>query len=445
MPLPATARLALALSIASASALAAADDLMDVYQLAKGGDPQLLQAEAAYHAVEKTRRQVKAGLLPQLSLTGNLIRERQEITSISSPIPGFEPTTFYSTTRGYNLNLTQALYRRDLMVQLHQADATVDQAEAQYQAAQEDLAVRATDLYFAVLTAADNLDFAQAEKKSYEHLLEQAKQRFNVGLIAITDVHEAQAAYDLAVTREITAQNQVALAKEQLREVTGKYPDALAALKDDITLPEPQPANADQWVNTALDRNYQLIAAQAAVEKAHQDVELGRAGHYPQLNAVASYGYNDVGASLFGGSTTYDGQVGLQLNLPLYQGGGTVAGTQAAQFRLTQAKEVYEQQRRATDRETRNAYLNVINAINSVHALKQALISTQSALDATQAGYEVGTRTIVDVLQSQRDLFDARRNYAKARYDYMVSSLRLKQAAGVLEVADVANINRWLK
>lgn len=445
MSFPATARLALALSLASAPVLASADDLMDVYQLAKTGDPQLLQAEAAYHAQEKTKRQVKAQLFPQLSVTGNLTRERQEITSISSPIPGFQPTTFYSTTRGYDLNLTQALYRRDLMVQLHQADATVDQAEAQYQAAQEDVAVRTADLYFNVLSAADSLDFAQAEKKSYEHLLEQAEQRFNVGLIAITDVHEAQAAYDLAVAREISAQNQLALAKEQLREVTGKYPDSLAPLKDDISLPEPQPADADKWVITALDQNYQLIAARAAVEQARQAVALSRAGHYPQLNAVASYGYSDVGASLFGGSTTYDGQVGLQFNLPLYQGGGIVAGTESAQYRLTQSKEVYEQQRRATDRETRNAYLNVINAINTVHALKQALLSTRSALDATQAGYEVGTRTIVDVLQSQRDVFDAQRNYAKARYDYMVSSLRLKEAAGVLEAADVALINGWLK
>ena len=445
MPLPASARLALALSLASAPILASADDLMDVYRLARSGDPQLLQAEAAYHAVEKSEGQAKDRLLPQLSVNADLAREFGDVTSLSTPIPGFGPLSFYSTNRGYGLNLTQAVYRRDLMVQLHEADAGVSQAEAQYQAAQEDLAVRTTDLYFNVLAAADNLDFARAEKDAYNHLLEQAKQRFNVGLVAITDVHEAQAAYDLAVAREITAQNDLALSKEQLREVTGKYPDALQPLKDNITLPEPQPANPDKWVATALEQNYQLLASGAAVTKARQEVDLNRAARYPQLNAVASYGYSDIHASLLGGSTTYDGQVGLQISMPLYQGGGIIAGTEAAQFRLTQAKEVYEQQRRATDRETRNAYLNVINAINSVHALDQALISTQSALDATQAGYEVGTRTIVDVLQSQRDVFDARRNYAKARYEYMVSSLRLKQAAGVLEEADVANINSWLK
>ena len=445
MPLPASARLALALSLASAPILASADDLMDVYRLARSGDPQLLQTEAAYHAVEKSEGQAKARLLPQLSMSADVAREFQDVTSLSTPIPGFGPFSFYSTNRGYGLNLTQAVYRRDLMVQLHQADAGVTQAEAQYQAAQEDLAVRATNLYFNVLTAADNLDFARAERDAYDRLLEQAKQRFNVGLVAITDVQEAQAAYDLAVAREITAQNDLALSKEQLREVTGKYPDSLQPLKDNITLPEPQPANPDKWVTTALEQNYQLLASEAAVTKAQQDVDLNRAAQYPQLNAVASYGYSDIHASLLGGSTTYDGQVGLQISMPLYQGGGIIAGTEAAQFRLTQAKEVYEQQRRATDRETRNAYLNVINAINSVRALKQALISTQSALEATQAGYEVGTRTIVDVLQSQRDVFDARRNYAKARYDYMVSSLRLKQAAGVLEEADVANINGWLK
>jgi outer membrane protein len=445
MSLPATARLALALSVAAASAAAHADDLMDVYQMAERGDPQLLQAEAAYHAEAEGTRVAKAQLLPQLSIDANLSRERDDVTSLSSPIPGFGPTHFYTTNRGYNLNLTQALYRRDLLVQMHEADATAARAEAQYQAAQQELAVRATSLYFNVLSAGDNLDFAQAEKKAYQHLLEQAKQRFNVGLVAITDVHEAQAAFDLAVTREITAKNQLALAKEQLREITGKFPDSLQPLKDDIDLPPPQPTDPDKWVATALGRNYQLIAAQAAVDKARQDVELNRAGHYPQLNAVASYGYSDIGASLFGGSTTYDEQIGLQLNLPLYQGGGTVAKVRAAQYLLTQAKEAYEQQRRATDREARNDYLNVIDAINSVKALKQALVSTKSALDATQAGYEVGTRTIVDVLQSQRDVFDAQRNYAKARYDYVVSSLRLKQAAGILEAVDVEEINRWLK
>jgi outer membrane protein len=211
--------------------------------------------------------------------------------------------------------------------------------------------------------------------------------------------------------------------------VTGKFHASLDPLKEDIQLPSPEPADVEKWVDTALKQNYQLMAAQAAVDKASEDVELNRAGHYPRLDAVASYGYNDVSAGLFGGSTTNDTQIGLQFTLPLYQGGGTSSRVQAAVYR----------------RCCSSAYLTVLDAINSVNALKQALVSTQSALDATQAGYEVGTRTIVDVLQSQSNLFDAQRNYSQARYNYIISSLQLKQAAGMLVPADLEEINRWLK
>jgi outer membrane protein len=445
MTLCATHRLAMLCSLLVAPALAGADTLMDIYKLATASDPQLRQAEAAYHAVAETKTQARAELLPQITLGANLSRDRQDYTSVTgTPFP-FQPITFYSNTKGYELSLSQALYHHDLFVQLREADASTAQAQANYQAAQQDLEVRATDRYFKVLAAADNLDVAQSEKKANQHLLEQAQQRFDVGMIAITDVQEAKAAYDLSVAQEITAENQLAVAKEQLREVTGKFHASLQPLKDDVPLPQPEPADVEKWVDTALQQNYQLIAAQAAVDKAREDVELNRAGHYPKLDAVASYGYSDVSAGLFGGTTSNDAQIGLQFSLPLYQGGGTSSRVQAAVYRLTQAREALEQQRRSTDRQARSAYLTVIDAINSVKALKQAMVSTQSALDATQAGYEVGTRTIVDVLQSQSDLFNAQRNYAQARYNYIVSSLQLKQAAGTLTPADVEEINRWLK
>ena len=445
MTQPAAARVAMTFFLVAASAMTQADTLLDIYQLATAGDPQLRQAEAAYRAVEETKTQAKAQLRPQLSLDANLARDRQDITSVTnSPFP-FEPTTIYSNTKSYDLTLSQALYHRDLSVQLREADASVAQAEANFKAAQQDLAVRATDRYFKVLAAADNLTFAQAEKKANQRLLEQAQQRFDVGLIAITDVQEAKAAFDLSVAQEITAENQLAVAKEELREVTGKFHDSLQPLKESVTLPSPDPADVEKWVATALQQNYQLLAAQAGVDKAREDVELNRAGHYPKLDAIASYGYSDVSAGLFGGSESNDGKIGLQFSLPLYQGGGTTSRVRAAAYRLTQAREALEQQRRSTDRQTRSAYLTVLDTINSVNALKQALVSTQSALDATQAGYEVGTRTIVDVLQSQRNVFDAQRNYAKARYDYVVSSLQLKQAAGLLQSADIEEINRWLE
>ena len=440
--MPRIRTLFIASALAALSGAAAADNLLDVYQRALESDPQLRQAEAAYQAVEETKRQARAQLLPQISAGASISRDRQEIVSSSSAL--FSTDTFYSTTKGYSLSLNQALYRRDYFVGLRQSDAATGQALAAYDAERQNLIVRAADLYFNVLSAADDLEFATAEKNANQRLLDQTKQRFEVGLIAITDVHESQAAYDLAVAREIAAENRLAVSKEELREMTGESPESLAGLQESIPLISPEPADMKAWLDTAGEQNLQLIGAQFAVQAARETVELNRAGHYPSLEAVASYGYTDVGNGRFGGSESNDASIGLQLSVPLYQGGGTNSRVRESRFLLTQANEALEQQRRATDRQTRSAYLTVLDTISSVQAFKQALISSQSALDATEAGYEVGTRTIVDVVQLQRNLFDAQRNHARARYDYILSTLRLKAAAGLLERGDLEEINRWL-
>lgn len=434
--------LASAVALATLPGIASADTLLEVYQRAAENDPQLRQAEAAYQAVEQTKSQARARLLPQLTATAGLSRERQEIENSNSPL--FQPGTFNSTTKSYSLNLNQALYRRDYFVSLRQADAAIGQALANYDAEWQNLVVRTADLYFNVLAAADDLEFARAEKNANQRLFEQIKQRFEVGLIAITDVHESQAAYDLAVAREIAAETRLAISREELRETTGYSPATLATLRETIPLLTPEPADMTVWLENAGRQNLSFIAAQFAVDAAREEMKLRRAGHYPTLDAVASYGYSDVGAGRFGASESYDSSIGLQLRLPLYEGGGTSARVREGQYRLIQAKEALEQQRRAVDRQTRSAYLNVLDNISSVNALKQARISSESALEATEAGYEVGTRTIVDVVQSRRNLFDAQRNYARTRYDYILSILRLRQAAGLLEVKDIEEINRWL-
>lgn len=434
--------LASAVALATLSGIASADTLLEVYQRAAENDPQLRQAEAAYQAVEQTKRQARARLLPQLTATAGLSRERQEIENSDSPL--FQPGTFNSTTKNYSLNLNQALYRRDYFVNLRQADAAIGQALANYDAEWQNLVVRTADLYFNVLAAADDLEFARAEKNANQRLFEQIKQRFEVGLIAITDVHESQAAYDLAVARDIAAETRLAISREELRETTGYSPATLATLQETIPLLTPEPADMTVWLENAGRQNLSFIAAQFAVDAAREEMKLRRAGHYPTLDAVASYGYSDVGAGRFGASESYDSSIGLQLRLPLYEGGGTSARVREGHYRLIQAQEALEQQRRAVDRQTRSAYLNVLDNISSVNALKQARISSESALEATEAGYEVGTRTIVDVVQSRRNLFDAQRNYARTRYDYILSILRLRQAAGLLEVKDIEEINRWL-
>lgn len=435
-----------ALGLAAALALAGAaqaEDLLDVYRLAAEADPQLRQAEAAYHAVSETRRQARAQLLPQLSANASLLRERQEITESDSTF--FPPSTFYSTNKTYSLNLNQALYHRDYFVQLRQTAADIGRARAEYDGERQNLIVRATERYFNVLAAADDLEFARAELEANARLLDQTKQRFEVGLIAITDVHESQAAHDLAAARRIAAETRVAVAAEELRELTGRHIDELAAPRAEIPLLAPEPADIQAWVASAADQNLRLIAAEFAVEVARANVDLQRAGHYPSLDAVASYGYSDVSAGRLGGSVSTDTIVGLQINVPLYQGGGVNARAREGQFRLTQAREAYEQQRRAIDRETRSAYLTVLDNIGSVQALRQSRLSSETALEATEAGYEVGTRTIVDVVQAQRNLFEARRNHSQARYDYLLSSLRLKAAAGLLDLTDLERINGWLE
>lgn len=437
-----TVFLACAVALATLPGIASADTLLEVYQQAAENDPQLRQAEAAYQAVEQTKSQARARLLPQLTATAGLSRERQEIENSDSPL--FQPGTFNSTTKNYSINLNQALYRRDYFVSLRQTDAAIGQALANYDAEWQNLVVRTADLYFKVLAAADDLEFARAEKNANQRLFEQIKQRFEVGLIAITDVHESQAAYDLAVAREIAAETRLAISREELRETTGYSPATLATLQETIPLLTPEPADMTVWLENAGRQNLSFIAAQFAVDAAREEMKLRRAGHYPTLDAVASYGYSDVGAGRFGASESYDSSIGLQLRLPLYEGGGTSARVREGQYRLIQAKEALEQQRRAVDRQTRSAYLNVLDNISSVNALKQARISSESALEATEAGYEVGTRTIVDVVQSRRNLFDAQRNYARTRYDYILSILRLRQAAGLLEVKDLEEINRWL-
>ncbi len=434
--------LASAMVLTALSGAATADNLMEVYQRAAENDPQLRQAEAAYQAVAQTKGQARARLLPQLAATASLSRERQEIENSDSPL--FQPGTFNSTTKSYSLSLNQAVYRRDYWVNLRQADAAIGQALANYDAEWQNLLVRSADLYFKVLAAADDLEFARAEKNANQRLLEQTKQRFEVGLIAITDVHESQAAHDLAAAREIAAETRLAISKEELREMTGYSPQSLATLQETIPLLTPDPVDMQVWLESAGKQNLQLIAAQFAVDAAREETEQRRAGHYPTLDAVASYGYNDVGAGRFGGSESYDSSIGLQLRLPLYEGGGTVARIREGQYRLIQSQEALEQQRRAIDRQTRSAYLSVLDNINSVNALKQARISSESALQATEAGYDVGTRTTVDVVQSRRNLFDAQRNYARVRYDYILSTLRLRQAAGLLEPKDLEEINHWL-
>lgn len=416
-----------------------AEDLVQVYQLALDSDPVLAAQQSALEASNYNRRQSYAAYRPNINFGINYTDTNQSSTaSATSFLRANE-----NTTTTYSLTLRQALYRKDLLSGIDQARASERKANAELQSAYQALIVRVSEAYFNVLAARDNLEFAQAEKSAIERQLQQSKQRFEVGLIAITDVHEAQAAFDLAIASEITAQNQVAVSQQALRQLTGQLPTSLQPLGANITLAEPNPAVEEQWLESALAQNRDIIAAQAAMEAASEAVNKSRAGHQPTLDFVASQNHSEYDGS-YGDSTSDTTTLGLVFNLPLYQGGGTSAAVGASRAQLNQARYSLEQQRRAVQRETSDAYLGVQASISRVRALQQAVTSSESALKATEAGYEVGTRTTVDVLNSRRELYRAQRDYARARYDYILASLRLQRAAGMLDAEDLTQINGWL-
>lgn len=303
--------------------------------------------------------------------------------------------------------------------------------------------VRLAERYFLVLANMDNLAFAEAEEKSLSRQLDQAKQRFDVGLTAITDVQEAQAGFDRAVAQKIAAANGVDNAREALREIIGIYLEAQAAITENMPFVPPDPADPDQWTDTALAQNLDIAAAMHAVESSRQEIKVQNTGHLPTLDAVASYGYDKTGGR-FGATKIHSDAVGLELNVPLFQGGFVSSRAREARARLDVSLEQLEIARRNTQRKTREAYLGVISGISQVYAFKQALISSETALRATEAGFEVGTRTAVDVIAAERVLSQSKRDYARAKYEYIQNSLRLKQAAGTLSHEDLAQINQWL-
>jgi outer membrane protein len=306
--------------------------------------------------------------------------------------------------------------------------------------------MRVAEGYFTVLAAQDDVSFAMAELDALALQLEQTQQRFDVGVATITDVVESQAAYDLANASVIEADNALINAKERLQEVAGVYVERLTSLKTESPLVKPDPLNVEQWTNNALSQNLTLKVARKEVETAQQEIELKKSGHYPSLDLVGQKQYDSQSESNFGGgSKTHLETLGIQVSIPIYQGGTVSSQTREASHRLEQAMQQEEQQRRAVVRQTREAYNSVLSGISRVKALKQATLSGEKALESTEAGFEVGTRTTVDVVNVRRDLFSARRDYAQARYTYILNSLRLKQAVGVLTESDLDLINQWLE
>ncbi|NNJ90976.1 MAG: TolC family outer membrane protein, partial [Gammaproteobacteria bacterium] len=316
-------------------------------------------------------------------------------------------------------------------------------ADVDFLSAEQDLIVRLARAYFDVLSAQDTLDLVLSDRKAIERQLEQAKQRFEVGLIAITAVYEAQAAYDQSTANQINAENALDNANEVLREIVGNHEFSLNQLAEKLELAKPDPADLATWTEKALQQNPNVIAAKNNSEVAQKEIEVKRSGHYPTVDLVGSHALSRTSSNT--GSDLDTTTIGLQLALPLYSGGGVTASTEKAQLDFEAAQYGVEQQKRAVTRQVRDAYRGVIASISQVKALEATRKSSKSALEATEAGFEVGTRTIVDVLNSQRNLYSTINDYAQARYDYIINGLLLKQAAGTLSVKDLEQVNQWLK
>ena len=414
--------------LAAMSPGAPAANLIEVFESALASDPEFLAAGADHRAAQEGRPQALAGLLPNARMSFETRwNERQYATDYRSDSLAVE--------------VEQPIYRRDRRVALVQADSRIARADALYAAARQDLMVRVAERYFRVLEAEDELSFARATMEAFEQQLAQSRQRFEVGLIAITDVEEAQAGFDLSRAQLISAENALDIAREALREMTGQYEERLAPLGA-MQLVTPEPADIDRWTETALERNLRLRAARHDTETARREIDRLRAGHLPVLDAVGSFGLNDSESSPTG--ATRRANVGLRLNLPLYSGGSILSRTRESRHRYQRTLDVLERERRRAQRETRDAWLGIDSGISRVQALEQAVRSSETAAEAVEAGFQVGTRTSVDVLDAQRELFRARRDLSEARYGYVLDVLRLKRAAGTLSEEDLRQISIWL-
>jgi outer membrane protein len=450
--------MALAVSAAVSGPAFGQESLMDVYQRALRNDPAVREAEATYLATSEVKPQARSALLPGLSLSASRsTRSQDTVGGAINPISGQPVGTqniFDQEARGWSVALTQTVFNSGQFKTLKQADKRVARAETDYESIKQQLVLRVAEAYFNVLAAEDNLASAVAAREAISRQLEQAQRRFEVGLIAITDVQQSQAGYDDSVATEIEAQRLLATAHEFLREIVGEMIPDLSAPADELPLVAPEPANPEEWVQTALEQNLTLVSSRLATEVALDEIEIQRAVRLPTLSLSANYSDNrqeNTQTVLPDPTPRFSTQlptgqsISLDLRFPIFTGGLNKSRIQQSVYQHRAATEALERVARQTERQARDAYLGVTSEISRVRALRQAVESNRTALRATQAGFEVGTQTTVDVLASQNNLRRAETTYSRSRYDYILNVLRLKQAAGTLAEADVQQVDGWLQ
>ncbi len=427
--------LVLLLGTALAAPLACAENLSDIYRDALAFDAQYASARAVYQATQEKLPQARAGLLPNVSASAN-VRHNNLDTS------AFPSSTF--TSSGWAVNGVQPIFRWQNWVVVDEAQVQVNAAGTQLKGAEQDLILRTAQAYFNVLQAEDNIDFIRAQKAAIAEQLAAAKRSFEVGTATITDTNEAQARFDLATSQEIAALNDLEIRNRALFKVTGKSYSKLARLNPKADLIQPEPASMDAWGSRAQDGNVNVVLQRYLKTIADQEIQRTRAGHYPTLDLAASYtdSHNQSFASTQIDSKS--GVLGLELNIPIYQGGLISSQVREAVANQEKARRDLDNALRDATLQTDQAFLNAKNGIAQVKALEQALVSSQVSLDSTQLGLEVGVRTNVDVLNAQQQVYSARKDLAAARYTFLLSVLNLKAAAGILSAADLDQIDSVL-
>ena len=439
---------------AGGSAPAGVQTLIDIFQLAKQNDAVLASAQAGNMAAQEKLVQGKALLLPNVGLSANASRIHSDAEfpggrgASSTTLTGVG-TNFVEdyNTYGYRLSLSQPIYRKQNWVGYEQSKLQVTQSDEQLNATLQDLVLRVPQVYFDLLLAQDTVDLNAAQKAAIGNQLEQAKATFEVGTATITDVHEAQARYDLIVAQDIASKNDVEVKKQAVQQIIGQLPQRIAILQEKPALKPIDPSSMDHWVEIAEQNNLNLKIQQKALEIANQEVQKAAAGHHPTLDLVANYNVADSTGSTFGRASRSNidtAEIGLQFEVPLYQGGAISSREREAVANQRKAREDLETVRRQVDFDVRQAYLDVTSTLSQVMAYEQALISSQSSLDSTRLGYEVGVRTSVDVLNAQQQYFTSKRDLLRARYNFLLSKLKLKAASGLLAEADLTEINQLL-
>ena len=440
--------LTLALALSAVTLPGHGEDLMDAYRQARANDPVLSQAEAQRLAVGEGVVQSRATLLPQLS--GRATLSQSSGSSASTTQGGAPVNAGHLRSRDESLELSQTVLALSKIADLHAAESQAESQDAQYNAALQQLFVRVTQAYFGVLTSQDELTYAKANEDAFKQSYDQAEQRFNVGLSAVTDVYQAKSYFELAKAQTVAAQNALNDAREALAQITGKPVGELKKLRDDLPMVAPTPADPNAWVQEALKSNPAVIAQQYNVEAASHSVNSARAGHLPTINASVSRGTSSSWLQNAPGAFAdrngrYGTTVGLTLTVPIFSGFATQSRVRQSIYQRDAAEDSLEAQRRQVTRDTLNYYRSVIAGISQVQANKASVDSGQKALEATRAGFDVGTQTMLNVLNAIQTLTQAESGYSQSRHALILDQLQLKQAAGTIGVKDIESVNALLQ